>query len=251
MTRFAGVARRFEPEAGVEIQAEVAEARNYLAYVLGEGSPDQKAEAISVYDEVIARYGGGEDRRLRKHVANAMFNRASNLWDLGRSDEAAAGFRQFVDTYSDDAVGKSYLLPRAEVELGSCLVDLGQIAQALDTFDAVVERYGVDSSPKARTWVAAALERKAYTLHEAKRSAEAIGVCDQLVSRFASDLSDPIQLRVLVVLCWKARWLELLGEQPQAVSAFHEIVDRFPGQQPPEREPSVAWARKRLAAITT
>jgi tetratricopeptide (TPR) repeat protein len=216
IARFAGVARRFDQESAVEIQAEVAEARNYLAYALADGSPEQKAEAISVYDDVIERYSENEDRRLRKQVANAMFNRASNLWDLGRSGEAAEGFRRFLETFSRDGAGKSYLLAQAEVELGSCLVDLGQFEEALGTFGAVVERYGKDQSPEARTLVAAALERKAHTLNELNRRSEAIAVCDQLVSRFGNDMSDPVQLRILVVLCWKARWLELLGDQSRA-----------------------------------
>lgn len=245
---FASVVRKFGEDPSVDLQAQVAEAWNYVAFALAEGSPDQKLEAIRTYQDVIERYNSADDRRLRRELANAMFNRAMDLYDLGRSAEAADGFRGFLAAFEDDPGDKANLVPQAWVEVGSCLADLGQKQDALDTFDDVLDRFQHDQSLAARSWMAGALERKAYTLQQDGRLNQAIAVSDELVARFADDPADPVQLHVLVVLCWKVWWLEQLDQRALALDTCHEIVDHFPGEQPPEREASVEWARKRLAA---
>jgi len=248
VSRFASVVRRFDDDGDPDVVAEVATARNWMGYALGEGSADQKLQAIGVYDEVITRHSAAPEWSLREQLATAMFNRARDLWDLGRVEEAVDGYRMFLERFDERGGGESHLVPQAKVEIGACMFDLGRVEEALAAFDRVVVQYENDPDPEIRHWVAAALEHKAYALGEGGRLDEAIAVSDDLISRFRDDASDPVQLRMLVVMCWKARWLELRQEHAQALTVFGDIVDRFAEPQPPERAPSVEWARRRLAA---
>ena len=43
------------------------------------------AEAIVVYDDILARFGADDDLRVRQQLARALFNKAIALGTLGRT----------------------------------------------------------------------------------------------------------------------------------------------------------------------
>jgi tetratricopeptide (TPR) repeat protein len=54
------------------------------------GALDRGAEAIAVYDDLLARFGTATELPLREQVANALYNKGVTLGALGRSAEEIA-----------------------------------------------------------------------------------------------------------------------------------------------------------------
>ena len=60
---------------------------------------DRLAEAIEVFDEVIARYGTAAELASRRDVADALIEKAESLERLGRDEDALAAFNSVLERF--------------------------------------------------------------------------------------------------------------------------------------------------------
>ena len=60
------------------------------------------ADAVAVYEEVVARYGEDPAAALRERVAAALYNKGVRLGVLGRSADAVAVYEEVVARYGED-----------------------------------------------------------------------------------------------------------------------------------------------------
>jgi tetratricopeptide (TPR) repeat protein len=162
---------------------------NY-AFALGEtGRP---AEAIAVYEDVVARFGNSDDPVLREQVANALFNKGVALGQMGRPAEAIAVYDDVLARFgdSDDPVLRERVAS-ALVNKGVALGKTGRGDEAIAAYDDVVARFGDSDDPVLRKPVAKALVNKAFALGQMGRPAEAMAVYDDVVARFGNS-DDPV-----------------------------------------------------------
>ena len=62
---------------------------------------DGPAEAIAVYDDVIARFGDATEPALREQVAKALVSKGFRLGGLNRFEEAIAVYDDVVARFGD------------------------------------------------------------------------------------------------------------------------------------------------------
>jgi tetratricopeptide (TPR) repeat protein len=156
----------------------------------------RKAEAIEIYDELVARFGTSTDPGLRVLVGNAMLAKASLLCD----GEHAVVF----DETLNGLIGPNF--------------------RAIQAYDEVVTRFGMASDLTSRVFVASALLSKGIVLGGSKAAA---GAYDDLLARFGG-ASEPI-LRELVAqaLLNKGATLGDVGRRDDAIAVYDDLVARF------------------------
>ena len=175
---------------------EVAAIAGYnLGVVLGELG--RSAEAVTAYEEVVARYGEDPAPALRERVAKALVNKGVVLGELGRSAEAVTAYEEVVARYGEDPTpALRELVARALVYKGGVLGELGRSAEAVTAYEEVVARYGEDPAPALRELVAGALGNKSFVLGELGRSAEAVTAYEEVVARYGEDPAPALREQV-------------------------------------------------------
>ncbi len=175
---------------------EVAAIAGYnLGVVLGELG--RSAEAVTAYEEVVARYGEDPAPALRERVAKALVNKGVVLGELGRSAEAVTAYEEVVARYGEDPTpALRELVARALVYKGGVLGELGRSAEAVTAYKEVVARYGEDPAPALRELVAGALGNKSFVLGELGRSAEAVTAYEEVVARYGEDPTPALREQV-------------------------------------------------------
>jgi tetratricopeptide (TPR) repeat protein len=199
----------------------------------------RRKEAISVYDDVVARLGAASELPLREQVAKALFNKGVTLGHLGRSEKAISVYDDLLVRFG--AATEPMLLEQvayALVNKGAMLRDIGHRRRAIAVCDDVVARFGAATEPALREQVAYALVNKVGTFGDLGRSKKAIAVCDDLLARFgtASELS--LVKCVADALAYRGVMLRDLGRRKEAIAVFDDVVARFGmADEEPLREP--------------
>jgi tetratricopeptide (TPR) repeat protein len=183
-------------------------------------------QAITVYDEVIRRYGTASERALRYHVAGALFCKADSLWALGGSNEAIAVYALVVKRYGT-ATELARLVATAIRNIGVLLGKQGRGDKAIAAFDQLVKRYRGTSDLALREKVAEALYMKAVGLGKLRLCNKAIAVCDELVHQYGTARELPLREKVAEALLYKASLLESQAKDLRYTKPFSEWVARI------------------------
>ncbi len=131
-----------------------------------------------------------------------MCVRAETLRDLGRYEEALAGFEETMGRFPHDAVA-----PNARAET---LRDLGRYEEALAGFEETMGRFPRNEvAPNAR----------AETLRDLGRYEEALAGFEETMGRFPHNEVAPTA---------RAETLRDLGRYEEALAGFEETMGRFP-----------------------
>jgi len=121
--------------------------------------------------------------------ADALFQNAMSDKEGGNADLALRGFRDYVQNYS-----ATYLAPAAQYYIGEILFGKGQLEDAVNAFDVVLEKFPVnDKTPDAHYM-------KAMALLKLGDSAEAREELSTLIKRFPNNpLSEKARLQLKTV----------------------------------------------------
>jgi tetratricopeptide (TPR) repeat protein len=192
------------------------------------GTLGRSAEAIAVYDDLLARFGTATELPLREQVAHALRNKGVRLSALNRSAEAIAVYDDLLARFGTatelplrEQVAKA--LRNKGVRLGA----LNRSAEEIAVYDDLLARFGTATELSLRVQVAKALVNKGVRLGTLGRSAEAIAVYDDLLARFGTATELPLRELVAMALFNKGVRLGALGRSAEAIAVYDDLLARF------------------------
>jgi tetratricopeptide (TPR) repeat protein len=235
------VARAWNKRAGLREKVAYALARN--AWMLLDDRRND--EAITVVDELLARFGQASEIELCVHVASALDDKAVALGRLERWQDAIEVDEEIIHRFVD-ATDERLIeaVARALRNKAVFLRKLGQYDQAMVLFGEVAQRYGAATSPGLRKVVESALGARAELLGVTGQPAEAIILSDALIER-AGDQTDPRE-RIRLADALGAKGTALIGEEryEEAIEVLNDLIERF------EDDPESALRRQVTIALT-
>jgi tetratricopeptide (TPR) repeat protein len=192
------------------------------------GELHRPKEEISVYDDVLARFGSATELPLREQVAIALVNKGIALGALDRSTEAIAAYDDVLARF-----GNATELPlreqvaRALVNKGIALGALDRSTEAIAVYDDVLARFGNATELPLREGVGRALVSKGFALGTLDRSTEAMALYDDVLARFGNATELPLRERVGRALVSKGFALGALDRSTEAIAVYDDVLARF------------------------
>jgi phosphotransferase system HPr-like phosphotransfer protein len=183
----------------------------------------------------------------KKHFDTALSREALELMSRkgipSEADFQAAVLSAFdeVNARFGDSIhsGVRKVVAEAMVYKGEYLVTLERHAEAIETYDNLIQRSVNETEPALCDRVAKAMVNQAVLLHQLERNREAIDVCDQLIARFGSEAKPQLPDKVTEALACKAECVEVLSQLVKefelkwrigirtAVFIVHKITEKF------------------------
>ena len=189
---------------------------------------DRSAEAIDVYDDLLARFGTATELS----AARRWSPRRSTTRGSGSARSTAAPRQSMSTTISWPASAPppschcAKSVANALVNKGIILGALNRSAEAIDVCDDLLDRFGTATELPLREPIANALVNKGIRLGALDRSAEAIAVYDDLLDRFGTATTE-LLLRepIAEALVNKGIMLGALDGSAEAIAAFEHTED--------------------------
>ena len=207
-------------------------------------------EALSVFDEVIERYGKSTPPQLLGLAAKALIRKGEIFHVLGCADEALATCEEVDRRYGDhQAPVVSENVAVALLNKGVTLRALSRAQEALAANDEVDRRFGASENPNIRATVAKALCDKGITLGNLSRLQDALQVSDELVHRYGANEEQDAVIAVAKTLCNKGAILDRLNRVDEALAAYDGVVRRYGTSNEPALLEVVAIALLNKAAV--
>ncbi len=167
-----------------------------------------------------------------KELAETAWLSAGSLLD--NSDDELEGYdltEKLFDTLA--ARGSAFVsdvAPLAAMALrnkGITLSDRGRPTEALETYEAIIQRFGEDPNPTLREETAKSLVNKGVVLGELGRPDEAIAAYDEIVQRFGDDPSPVLREQTALALVNKGVALSTRGARDEEIAVYEEVLERF------------------------
>ena len=186
-------------------------------------------EALSIFDEVIDRYGESTSPHLLVLTAKALIRKGEIFHALDRAEEALAICEEVDRRYRDNhAPVVSESVAVALLNKGAALAILNRNTEAIGACDEVVRRYGGSELSDILDSVAKALVNKAGMLVTMTRGREALYVCEEAIRRF-SKLKAPVLVHMVAEAFYvKGGAMLELNRPVEALAAFAEVLNRAP-----------------------
>jgi tetratricopeptide (TPR) repeat protein len=203
---------------------------------------DQLEHAISLLDEIVARFSNATEAALRETVAMALYNKGTALSELERYEDAIAAYGDFVARFAGAAVSAREPVAMALINKGYMLGALGRHDDAIATYDDVVARFVGAVEPTVREQVATALVNKGNRLVALGRNDDAIAAYDDVVARFAGATEPTVREQLVKALVNKGNRLVAFGRNNEAIAIYDDVVARFDGTSEPLLREGIARA---------
>ena len=193
------------------------------------------AEALSVYDDLVRRFGGDTDPSEVRSVRWARINATAMLNKLERFEETLARCGEIVERYGTDpdpAVVVDVL--SARLNRMEALAELQRTDEAVSCFDEIVsicdgfEDGGMqDLEIRARQDHASALTMKSMVLLRQGKLDEALAASDEVVERFGADQHREVRGVVARCLLARAAVLHQFERWQEELDAYNEILATY------------------------
>ena len=191
-------------------------------------------EALSVFDEVVDRYGESTQPHLLVLAAKALIRKGEIFHALGHAEDALATCEEVDRRYGDNqAPVVSENVAVALLNKGVALRASSRVQEALVANDEVDRRFGASENPNIRATVAKALCDKGITLGNLSRLQEALQASDELIHRFGVSEEKDAVVAVAKTLCNRATVLERMNRVAEALTAYDSVVRRFGASNEP------------------
>lgn len=227
----------------------------------------ENEEALSVYDEVVARFGDCSAVEVRERVAKALFKKGHALDKLDRHEEEIQAYDELLQRCGgtqdpETLVHVAWALYSKAVTLHE---NLDREEEAGAAYREVVDRFRDSDDPEIRPWVSWSLwwlyrlgscseeetcrelvERGddeldpdlceyvlfAYCIlgslaDQASDPQTALRIFDELVARADEPEDSGERAQVNNALIQKAYVLDRIGEYEQAIAVYHELIPRL------------------------
>ena len=176
---------KIEPSLRQEIPVAIATALYNKGVSL-----DRSAEALTYYDDLVARFRGSTELPIRVLVAKGLSNKGVVLEQvLGRQKDAFEAFDEVVTLFG--AATDLVLVEQVAGAIFGKGAALGPNENAIGPLDELIARFGKAPELPLQVQVANALIRKGNVLGALWRTKEEISAYDRVVARF-DKTSDPI-----------------------------------------------------------
>lgn len=194
----------------------------------------QPAEALRVFDALLAEAGDAGGNSHQSVVANATLQKGEALSALGRNEQAVEACLDVEHRYGDQgdrrlrlAVCRAMLL-RAHILLKAHLV-IGPAApadQPIEILEEIIARFGDSRDKYIGRYVAQARVAKAWILGERGRMAEASEILDGVLAAASGGVGAQADVVVVSALAEKGSLLEAAGDFEAALGAYREARHR-------------------------
>jgi tetratricopeptide (TPR) repeat protein len=193
------------------------------------------AEALSVYDDLVRRFGADTDPSVVRSVRWARINATGTLNKLQRFEETLARCGEIVERYGSDpdpAVVVDVL--SARLNRMEALAELQRTGEAVSCFDEIVSICdGFDSGGaqgleiRIRQDHVSALGMKSMILLRQGKVDEALAASDEVIERFGAD--QHLEVRSVVARCLLARAAVLhhFERWQEEIDAYNEILTTY------------------------
>ena len=213
---------------------ELAAAKAHLLRAV-ELQEEDSAESLATWDEVVRRFGESRSPEVCQLVAMALFCKAEALGELGRPEEALAGYEEALAAYEEagrrfgegDTEVDVEMVASALLNMGITLAELDRTEESLAVYEEVVRRFEKSEETALLETVADALVNKGVTLGRLNRRAEELAAYQEVVRRFGGCSSADVLGPVAIALLYKGIALGGLNRTEGAISAYDEVGRRF------------------------
>ena len=236
LAKLPGMARHREELLALlsEEDEELDAARELLlrAVELQEQDPE---ESLATWDEVVRRFGESQSPEVFQLAALALFCKAEALGELGRPEEALAGYGEALVAYDeasrrfggDDTEVDVEMVASALLKKGITLAQLERKEESLVAFQEVVGRFGECPSTEVHESVAAALFCKGVALGALNKPEEALAAYNE-VGRRLGESGRELHLALLpITLFNKGVVLHQMNRPQEALAVYEEVIRQF------------------------
>lgn len=120
--------------------------------------------------------------------AQALFNRAYALQQLGWHAEACTTYQQLIDTYSsDNTAAIREQVATGMLNMGVAFGQMQKPAEEIATYQQLIAKYSSDTTPAIGEQVASAMLNTGIALGEMQKPEEAISTFEKLIATYSSD----------------------------------------------------------------
>jgi phage gp36-like protein len=137
----------------------------------------------------------------------------------------------------DPAVEARLVSLKAQAQLES-----GDSAAAIETYDALLARFGDSALPKVQVQLARAMVNKGYSQGQLGDSAAEIETYDALLARFGDSALPEVQVQLAWAMVNKGDSQGQLGDSAAAIETYDALLARFGDSALPEVQVQLAWA---------
>jgi len=245
--------RRFRGVEDLEVKRIVASCLRRSGWILGwMGRSD---EEIAAYDEVIARYGNLQDRRMREIVLQTLDGKLLAFRDQEDFEATLEACNDLLERYESDPVESTMdAVARTLIRKGGVLNKLGKIAQELACYDKVIATCAEHPASMLRKHAAEALISKAVALNEADQAAAEMECYDELLRRYAEDESQLVRIVAAHGLVYMGLSLRAIAEDAAEdtgvleteteIACYDRVITRYGGEDSDGMRRAVAEAQQ-------
>ena len=199
--------------------------------------------AITIYDEVIERFGNHSALDIQSTIVRALFSKGHQQRLLGEVEAEIETYDEIVERFGgSDAPELQEQVAKALFNKGVTRGQLGEIEAEIALYDEVVERFGDSDVTELQEQVAEALINKGVTQGQLGEVEAEVSLYDEVVERFGDSDAPELQEKVANALFSKGVTQQQLGETDAAIALYDEVVERFGDSDATELQEQVAKA---------
>ncbi len=185
-------------------------------------------EQIAAYNDVIARYGPSNDRRMRSIVLRALEQKLLAYREQEDFEAVVEVCDDLLARYEDDPAGDAAdAVARTLIRKGDVLNRLGKMGQELGCYDRVIATWGTDDDAGMRKHAGEALLAKATVLSEADQAGAEMECYEELLRRYADDKDETVRAVAADGLVHKGLSLRAIAEDAAEDTGVLETDDEI------------------------
>ena len=217
-------------------------------------------EAAQAYDEIIVRFADSEFAPMRHQADLALSNKAFVLLVQGRYDEAIVVAKGAIGRLDDSNDPRSLAI--AVLNLGGALIKQERLGEAMDVYDALIERLDRPEAARLRSQLILATSNRVEVLAMLGRTDDAMVLYAELIERFRDDVprafrdnaernehDEGATAFVAGMRFKEAVALAELERDTESLAVLNNLIDRFGDEDDDEVRRVLALARDYRAQL--
>ena len=225
------------------VPEDVKVAEELLSKAKGHLESGDSRAAISIYDELVARFGASGAPEVHAQVASGLLFKGFTYERLGNGEAAISIYDELAARFGDSDV------PEVQTEVARSLLCKGITLElmnkaevAIPIYDELVARFGASGAPEVQTEVARGLFFKGIAHRQLGNAKAASSTHDDLVAQFGDSSVPEVQTEVTKALLFKGFTQGKLGDSETAISIYDELAARYGDNAAPGVQQQVARA---------